>query len=289
MPKTLGQIHTVNNTKFNIADTSARHRVDLPGDLSEQLQKMVRAGNFFKLVGIDLTVNPSVTVQSGGRLAGYFRYYAPTRGRCAAYRNAFKAMANQMKIQGISMRDNALYDFRVALSNDGSGSINPLRNQATLDGTTGLAMNDTANPGADIFSVYNESVEPMFTQAASAQFKEGFDTLLQPSSGTDFVLNDDVMYRGNEHLANNQYEEIPFEVSWSDNAVTNFQWRPDPALYVAILGGQLEMVLDSFEADAGTTILNLDMNFMVAGWKSIMGNPDKKKRTSKKSSKKIRK
>jgi len=289
MPKSLGQIHTVNTTKFNIVDTSARHRIDLPGDLSLQLQKMVRAGNFFKLVGIDLSINPSVTIQSGGRLSGFFRYYAPTRGRCAAYRNAFKAMANQMKIQGLSMRDNALYDFRVALSNDGSGGINALRNQATLDGTTGLAMNDTANPGADIFAVYNESVEPFFTAAPSAQFKEGFDTLLQTSSGTDFVLNDDVMYRGNDHLANDQYEEIPFEVSWSNSAVTNFQWRPDPALYIAILGGQLEMIIDSFETDTGTTLLNLDMNFMVAGWKSIMGNPDKKKSSSKKSSKKTRK
>ena len=72
-------------------------------------------------------------------VSGYIRYYTPTRGRCAAFRHAFKSCADLMESQGIPMRLNAGYDFRPGLSSNVSLQ-NDLKNQATLDGVTGLAL-----------------------------------------------------------------------------------------------------------------------------------------------------
>ncbi len=286
MAKSLGQIHSVNTSITGIADNTRRERIDLSGELTQQLQRLVRQGSFFKLVGIDLTLNPQVAVGEGGKLSGYFRYYAPTRGRCAAYRDAFRVMAQQMSIQGLSMRDNKMYDFRVDLNSETTGGKSLLKNQATLDGVAGLALNHT-DTRYDVFDIYNLSQRPQYGGTANEQFTEGFNTLLQSGSGdTDFVLNDDIMYSGNEHVASNTYEKIPFEVAFGDQvnetAVAAFQWRPDPALYIAIMTGNLEMVLETAYVDDNSTALELNCNFMVAGWKSIMGDPDKKKRSSSK-------
>jgi hypothetical protein len=295
MAKSLGQIHSVNTTITGIVDNTRRERIDIPGELTEQLQRLVRQGCFYKLVGLDLTVNSQTATGEGGKITGVFRYFAPTQGRCAAYRAAFKTMAEQMSIQGVSMRDNKMYDFRVDLNNETTGLKSVLKNQATLDGTLGLSLINS-DDRYSVFATHNNSQKPQFGGTADEQFTEGFNTLLQSGAGnTDFVLNDSIMYTGNEHFASNQYEEIPFEVAFGDQinetAVTSFQWRPDPALYIAIMTGQLEMVLDNVYVDDNSISLQLNCNFMVSGWKSIMGDPDKKKKSSRKrmTSKKARK
>lgn len=101
----------IHSTEYNYSVSNANNNsllqgtVDLPLELSDQLQRLIRQGNFFKVVGIDFQLSPFAG--STGSVTGYLRYFAPTRGRCAAYRQAFKAMADLMKTQGISMRDNA--------------------------------------------------------------------------------------------------------------------------------------------------------------------------------------
>lgn len=282
--KELGQIHSVNDT-FTVAPVhtgNVHRRTDLAGGLCDKLQRMVRQGNYFKLVGIDISVAPSVTgALHGGTLSGYFRYYTPTKGRCAAFRHAFKAQADQMNMQGIPMRENAGYDFKVALTN--TAGLNPvLQNQATMDGTTGLALNASA-AGASVFGVYNKSVLPNLTTVPTADlFDEGFDTLLQSGAGkTDFVLNEGTPWEGNEDYADESYERIPFQIAYdagTGSTTTTFQWRPDPALYVAVLTGNLEMVVEDCTVN-GTPELDVEITFYVSGWKSIMGNPDKKKRS----------
>ncbi len=277
--KELGQIHTVNSTRA-ITTSGQSLNIDLPGELTDQLQHMIRCGNYFKLVGIDMALDTVGTV-GGGQLTGKIRYYAPTKGRCSAFRGAFKAMADMMKLQGISMRDNRQYDFRVPLNDTSTSVVFP--NQATLDGVNGLALNHVAEPGASIFGVHNRSVQPQYTGTAGEQFQPGFDSLIQDSAtGTDFVLNDTVQYTGNEMFASDEYEEIPFMMSWTPDTTdiaTIFQWRPDPALYQAILCGQLQIVIEEYNADGGGAGLNLQTAFHVSGWKSIMGNPDKKRRS----------
>ena len=275
--KELGQIHVVEQRLTNLdsgLDGNAHWLIDLPGTLTTQLQRMVRQGQYFKLVGIDMNVTSDTpTPTNGGRVAGYFRYYAPTQGRCAAYRHAFKSMADMMKIQGISMRDNAGYDFRASLTQN-STIQNNLDNQATLDGISGLALNHASNPGASIFGVYNESITAVIDPLSPAKFSEGFDTILQNrATGTDFVLNDAALFSGNELEAGLAVEKIPFQLQFSDDSSTaTFQFRPDPALYIAVMCGLLEIVFDTVDS-IDPTGLELNMSFQVAGWKSIMSTP----------------
>lgn len=297
MAKSLGQIHTVNVRETGITNTGSPQNlmyIDLPGQLTQQLQTMVRAGTYHKVVGIDMSLDTTGTL-GGGQVSGFIRYYAPTKGRCEAFRSAFKAMKEQMKTQGVSTITNPMYDFRAPLNEFVHGSAGsgptPFPNQATLDGTNGLALNNSAFPGASIFGVHNESVRPQFTAAAGDLYTPGFDTLLQGSGGTDFVLNDVVAYEGDRNVASTEYETIPFTLTWTPDTtdlVTVFQWRPDPALFLAVLCGQMSVVVEEVNLDGGAAGLNLNVAVMVSGWKSIMGNPERKrsKKSSKKSSKK---
>ncbi len=289
--KELGQIHSVSDT-FTVAPIhsgTVHRRQDLAGGLCDKLQRMVRQGNYFKLVGIDISVSPGTAGPlHGGNISGYFRYYAPTKGRCAAFRHAFKAQADQMKMQGIPMRENAGYDFRVALTNT-AGLAPVLGNQSTMDGTTGLALN-AGVAGASVFGVYNKSVLPNLTTVPVGDlFDEGFDTLLQSGGAkTDFVLNEARLWDGNEDFADVSYERIPFQVAYDGGSGTTtlaMQWRPDPALYVAVMTGNLEMVVEDCTVN-GTPDLDVDITYYVSGWKSIMGNPGKKRSSKKRKGRK---
>lgn len=285
MAKSLGQIHNVNVNAGPFTAVNQKRNVDLPGELTEQLQRMVRAGTFHKLVGIDMSLNPSgFGPTQGASLTGRLRYFVPTRGRCQAYRAAFKAMAEVMKTQGVTMRDNKMYDFRAPLNE--FTTVGPaFPNQATLDGTNGLCLTNSATPGASIFGVHNAGVQPVSTTSAADLFDEGFNTLLQArAGGTDFILNDALPFTGSALTASEEYEEIPFAVSYevstaaSSASVVDFSFRPDPALYIAILCGQIQIVIDELSLVGGATNANLTASFQVSGWKSIMGNPDKKTR-----------
>ncbi len=284
--KELGQIHTVNYSQaIAFGDTTPSNfiNVDLPGQLTEQLQTMVRAGTYHKVVGIDMTLD-TVGTLGGGQITGYIRYYAPTRGRCEAFRSAFKAMKQQMANQGVNTRTNPLYDFRAPL-NEFSHSNGVFPNRATLDGKEGLALYNSATPGASIFGVHNDTVRPVFTDAVGELYPQGFDTLLantDDGNATDFVLNDTVPFTGNMNSASVDYEEIPFMLTWtpdSTDLAIGWMWRPDPALFLAVLCGQMSIVIEEANYDGGNEQgINLNVAVMVSGWKSIMGDPSKKSR-----------
>lgn len=290
--KALGQIHTVN---FRQAITGSSFPddvilMDIPGQLTQQLQTLVRCGTYQKVVGIDMSLD-TVGIAGGGQISGRIRYYAPTKGRCAAFRGAFQAMKNQMKTQGVTTMSNALYDFKAPINNNIHQS-GDFPNQATLDGTGGLALYDSVRPGLSIFDVHNRNVQPEVSgMPAGDAFSPGFNTLTQNfATGTDFVLNDAIPYSGNRDTASVEYEEIPFMLSWtpdSSDLSIDWQWRPDPALFLAVLCGQMSLVIEEMELDGGNTQgLNLNVAVMVSGWKSIMGDPSKKRSKRKSSSKK---
>ncbi len=280
MPKSLGQIHTV-NYQMPVTASGNKLNIDLPGQLTEQLQTLVRAGTYHKVVGIDMDITTTGTI-GGGQITGSLLYYAPTHGRCAAFRDAFKSMKEIMKTQGIDMHDNKLYDFRAPINDDGTVAFFP--NQATLDGTNGLCLNNVARPGASIFGVHNSNVRPQYTGTAGDAFDEGFDTLIQArAGGTDFVLNDAVPYTGNRDVASVEYESIPFTCSYTPDTTDltlNVEWRPDPALFLAVMCGQMQVVIEEVNFDGDATALELNIAVMVSGWKSIMGDPSKRKRRS---------
>lgn len=180
-----------------------------------------------------------------------------------------------------------MYDFKAPI-NEFTHLNSPFPNQATLDGATGLALNNVTNPSAGIFNVHNESVRPDggFTPAADL-FSAGFSTLVNPVGGTDFVLNDEVAYSGNTHGASREYEKIPFQLTFDPvkGTVSTFQWRPDPALFLAVLCGQMSITVDAVYLE-GTptppTNIDLNVSIMVSGWKSIMSKPRARKSSKKK-------
>ena len=176
MAKSLGQIHTVNHVMSGIASDSAKGQLDLAGKLQETLQRQVRQGQFFKVVGIDMTLTDYGGGDAGGQISGFLNYFAPTRGRCAAYRNGFAAMRNAMKLQGINMHTNPLYDFRVSFANNTTySSAQQLKNVATLNGTDPLSLYRGVSNSTELFHVYNEGVSPVTT--ATPDFGAGFNTM----------------------------------------------------------------------------------------------------------------
>lgn len=290
MAKSLGQIHTVNQTKTVPVATGAgtKYLTDIPGELSAQLQTMVRQGNFFKVVGIDLTVEEQGGSGGGGSISGELRYYAPTRGRCEAYKNAYRAVRHGMELQGINVRGNRNYDFRVPIDDineyeDGAYFFN----QATIDGTNGLSLTGASSLTDDIFGTYNANIQPQ--QTATVAFNQGFGLPGSPGTPTDFVLNEGEIFDGSLiRQAQVVPESIPFQLTYAPTAVAGdnpsvwtMEWRPDPALYLAVLCGMFEVYIEEIDGDNGATDLNIHMAIHVSGWKSIMGNPDKKRRSRK--------
>ncbi len=292
MAKGLGMIHSVNFSSNLTNGVAQTYNHDLAGQLTEQLQQMCRQGNFYKIVGIDIGLEvsgASGTSDLNGTVSGNLKYFAPTRGRCAAYRAAFKAMAEVMKTKGITMRDNMFYDFRVPLRNTSNyANAVPFANGATFDGVDELAILASAPNG--VFAVHNSGVAP--TQLA-ATFSEGFNVF--GDAGNDFVLNENQQgFRGNPMIADTEFETIPFQVSLDlassqTNASTlTWQWRPDPALFLAVMLGQFELEIENvtIESSGSTPVVAVKTTYAVAGWKSIMGNPDTKKRRPRRSRKK---
>lgn len=297
MAKSLGQIHTVNQ-EMAIAQGTAPEvigQIDLPGQLTGTLQQMVRQGNFFKVVGIDMTVDDNKITPSddGGQITGEIRYWAPTKQRCAAYRSAFKATRTAMKLQGIVTHTNEQYDFRVPFSDSASYAM---PNQANLSGgTDGLCFdnpNGNSPDSCSVFGVYNQSVQPTELAAPTDLFQTGFNTMGLQADPTDFVLNDEALWSGNDDLASTTWQSIPFQLVWSPGSTdisVSFNWRPDPALYLAILGGVMEVYVYDADFDDGSSSLLINIAVHVSGWKSIMGDPKNKKKKSRRRSSRRRK
>jgi len=284
MPKELGQIHTLNFRVQDITSDSDVALLDLSGELTKQLQHQVRQGNYFKIVGIDAQVSDFGEGDNGGQVNGFIEYWTPTRGRCKAYRDAFAAMRSAMKLQGISMTTNPNYDFRVKWTELESLEVNgqqPLKNIASLDGTNPLVLYGGSAANASVFGVHNASVTPVNT--GTPNFQTGFNTMGVQNTPTDFVLEDaDLGYTGNPMFANSNAEAIPMQLSFTPGSTDisdNMQWRPDPALYIAASFGQLLVKIDEIDIDGDEgSSLTIDIAVHIAGWKSIMGSPDKPRR-----------
>lgn len=289
MAKELGQIHTVN---YELGSTGGvglaagqSFLIDLPGQLTNQLQRMVRMNQYFKLVGIDMAVRPIAGAATLEPLAfaGTIEYYVPTRGRCEAIKKAYQAIRQGMKLQGINVRGNRHYDCRLPISDpalfvNGAAFVN----QATIDGTNVLTLDESAGSVTDeVFTVYNSNIQP--EQTATVDFSTGFGLPGAGATvGTDFVLNEGELYEGSlVHTAELTKESIPFQLSYGQDTTTNtsatvdMEWRPDPALYLAVLTGQLIVKLIDSETKGDYRI---DMAIHVSGWKSILGSHHKRRR-----------
>jgi hypothetical protein len=138
--------------------------------------------------------------------------------------------------------------------------------------------------GLGVFNVHNEGVRPIYE--GSQVFSQGFKTLLDGAAGrTDFVLNDTALFTGNEMIADLDYETIPFQLAYSTTtdeiATATFQWRPDPALFLAVMCGQFQLVVNDLQVGSTGSLEEIEINVsvMTSGWKSIMGKPSSKKKS----------
>lgn len=302
MPKSLGQIHTVSydvgaaayplgpNTKFLI---------DLPGQLTEQLQHMVRMMSSFKVVGIDLALSPVLGADPlSCSASGKILYYAPTQGRVKALQMGYEAVRKMMKLVGVTPTHHVGYDFRPPFA-DPATFLNGVDfgNQAAIE-DNGLASCMANGPGSsNIFGVYNQGIITRASLGPTAgSYEDGFDIGLRTvASSADYVLNEITYLQSQNHpTALETPEEIPFDVSFTSATGTfgeaalsssEMEWRPDPALYLSVLTGQLVVAIDTIVAtDENDDDVIQDVEFNcavhVAGWKSILGS-NKKRRHSK--------
>ena len=307
MPKSLGQIHT---TAFNYevpsteTGTSKAFLCDGSAALSTQFNRNIRMMSIYKLVGADLVVQmPDGAAPVGSNsdrmiVKGRMRYFQPTKGRCQALRDAYQQFRTMAKAQGVNPAQNKLFDFRIVPRPNANYTVNALvvdnniKNNSSLDGSTELCMTGGAT-GVSVFDSYNVGVNPVDTLVTSADFASGLDTW-QSGTQTDFVINEGSIQSGNPNVADVLMEEIPFELAYDSTArrVHTLNWRPDPALYLGILGGFVEIVLDEITADGSSTVIEgveIDIALHWAGWKSIVSSPRKNRRSSKKmTSKKTR-
>lgn len=277
MAKELGMIHTVSDS-VTVSAQGQRFLVDLSTELSLQLQRRIRQGQYYKTVGFDLNLRPHPTTPTaGGIVSGRIKYYLPTKGRCNAYRNAFNTMMSIFKDQGINIRQDKRYDFRVAFDNT-ANYVNGTQfiNVSSIDGTNQLDM--TSQNDNDIFQVYNQSVVPI--NNATPVNSTGFGAY---GSTSDYILNDGATQFGNPDYASQTPEVLNFTVSFdgTNKIGDTLQLRADPALYIAILAGQFEILIDTVDFETGATQLRLDVNTHVAGWKSIIQPPRRTKKMTK--------
>jgi len=310
MAKSLGQIHTVNYEISNV-DTGRRYLLDNAGELANQLGRQVRMMSTFKLCGIDITLDnlTSAATINPVPVSGTLKYYSPTKGRCDALRNAYYAMMDAMNDAGVARYRNKNYDFRPLMSpqslldNGSAGAPELPKNLATYNGLDVLVMGKDGvsgyNDRADIFGVWNEGIQPR--QTATPDFKQGFGTPFFTQGGSttitpsDFVSNEGLVFDPTDaKLAMGDYEEIPFTVTWgydganATTAALEFQWQPDPMLYLSILTGQVILEIDEFPlSSAPAANLKLNVAFHFSGWKSILSRRSNHwtRRPSKRSSK----
>ena len=264
--KELGQIHTVNHN-FVFNDDADLGQIDLSGLLTAQLQNMIRQGQYFKMVGIDMTLTDFATPgDTGGQVSGFIDYFAPTRGRCQAYREAFAALRQAMKLQGIDMRDNKLFDFRSTFGDNAMYSTSQqMLNVTTLDSGNPLSLIEPAEQSSGIFAVHNSNVQPLSVVTGATTFSSGYNTMGVQATATNFVPNEgDNGYYANHDYADLEYESIPFQLSYtpgSTDVSVSFSWRPDPALYIAVMAGLLQVRIDEVDIDSGASALTTDRDW----------------------------
>ena len=211
-----------------------------------------------------------------------------------AWKAGFDAVKRAMKIQGISTARNNQYDFRVPLksrifyNNLGdfvnvacmlNGSDDELVLGHAANGVIGYSNN------ASLFDVHNQSIVP--SADATTDFQSGFGLMFNQEDGSraDYVSNEATFWNGQKNSASLEMEEIHFQLAYdADESTLTYQFRPDPALYIAVMCGLFEFELLETTGDA---IKKLNFDFHIAGWKSLLSKP--KRRTTRRKSRRRKK
>lgn len=296
-----GMIHTV-SYNWSEVEQGAYAVFDLSKQLTQKLQKMVRQGSIFKIVGIDINtlVDASGTRNESG-VSGVMRYFTPTKGRCDAWRSVFLATQKWRKAQGVPPNYN--YDFRLGFDAGTVGASKvdfgaEISNQAWLeyyaDDSTeaspqGLFLINSlsADSQQSIFDVHNLGIE-MNDGASAPSFGQGW-TPYSPFQSADekidmdFVKNEEALLVTNPNgpeyasLSADYFSFGVYATQDDDNghATVPFMWRPVSNEYLPSMCGLFEMqVTDTIQEDDIQTLI---VTFYVAGWSSILRRRGRKK------------
>ncbi len=292
-----GLLHTL---AYQLGDSTtpvannAKYLLDTSADLTRKLQKMVRQGQIFKVVGFDISLENNLGGSDDvlGSCSGSINYISPTKARCDAWRHAFKATQKWRKIQGISPNYN--YDFRVGLEEGityantkfGSATYNDIANQAWLETNgTGNALglnllSTTTDSQQSLFDVWNLGIE-MSDATAVPTFGAGWNPYL-PDSGLnttdmDFVINEASLLVTNPNgpqYASLEKSKIPFSCAYGQSATakgaTNFEWRPVTGEYIPVMNGLFEVHCKDVSQTSETDTVELLLNVHIAGWYPIL-------------------
>ena len=138
----------------------------------------------------------------------------------------------------------------------------------------------------EVFDNYNSNVRPV-SAAPTGVYASGLETQLSGGGQIDFVLEEGLIHEGNPNLADLELEEIPFSLTFNpaSQRSVSLNWRPDPALYVSVLGGFVEIVIDEVEASGASGVgaiqgIEMDIAMHWAGWKSIVQKPKSRRMTA---------
>jgi len=297
MAKSLGQLHVVNFSKIVNLGAPGIHLIDSSSELSKQLQRNIRQMSTYKCTGININMScdPQSVIDVDQLLVtGKIRYFSPTRGRVAAMKAGYSTVMRAMKNQGIS-KNNKLYDFRItpkleAYYEPNSSGDDAFTNLATLNGSDPLTLLDNPLGTLEItslFDAHNSNIAPL--QTGTPTFGGGLSQQFQPVAPNDYVLNEGLIHEGRTMYADEKYEYIPFTCEYdpvdSGKSALQFEWQPDPQLYLSVLGGWFEIEFDQISAGFDMPLgisADLEVAIEFSGWKSILGT-SKPRRSKKKS------
>lgn len=291
-----GMVHTL-SYNWDAAEQGQYGNFDFSERLTETFQQMVRQGNIFKLVGIDIAVLPDSTAtdQIEAGAAGVLTFCTPTLGRCQAWRSAFYATQKWRKIQGVPHNYN--YDFRLgfdaaaeAQSKDYFGF--PTSNQAWLEYYADddseatyqglyLLNSQAANSQQSVFDVHNLGID-INDGEENPSFGQGWTPYSPYESADekvdmDFVKNERPILvlnpAGKAKYAQTRPEQIAWSCSWTQDddkgtSTPPYQWRPVANEYLPVMCGLMQAyITDTVQEGSNQTLI---FSFYIAGWTPLV-------------------
>lgn len=262
-------------------------------DISEQMStlygRLIRQGQIFRVRDISCRiVNPNTVAQDEVMaVSGKYVWYAPTKPRKEAWKNAFVATMDARKRIGFKTNTDG-YDFRVGFAEGYSTDVGAfgvgVKMNAWLDEAGEPLMFTHSNDEQNIFTVYNSMMAHV--QLPGQLSYSGFGSPYQKDTGAltdvlDFVTNDDTPYF-TKGAASTEAQTHPFMVSFTSlyesaagatedaNSVTT----SDSSGYIGdVLCGLVGIYVDTTTIDDDmpqTQDWALNVSVDVQSWKPIL-------------------
>ena len=196
--------------------------MDVSEKLSSLYGRLIRQGQIFRIRDISCRiVNPNTLAQDEVMaVSGKYVWYAPTKPRKEAWKNAFQSTMDARKRIGFkTATDN--YDFRIGFAEGYSTDVGignaGVKMNAWLDSATKELMMTHSNDEQNIFGVYNSMMAHV--ELPGQLSYSGFGSPYQKDAGAaldvlDFVCNDADPFFVTDQ-ASTEAQTAPFMVSFT--------------------------------------------------------------------------